>query len=182
MKKIFCAGAFIFLIFYAEKIFAKEEYKTNDFVVDSLFDNSTKIFSEDLLPVKEYLIIKGDKNYVTAGIMGVFCGWTGLHRFYLGHTKAGFTYLAAGVCLPVLYIGVLFVIFGYGVATLDPMNQEESSIDNAAQIWSYAGCIVAPAMQLTVLLGIIDGVIYLVAGEKKFQSKYRNNKKLIQWI
>ncbi len=82
-------------------------------------------------------MLKEDVSRITAGVLGIFCGNFGIHRFYMGHTNAGIVYLVVGV------------FTGTAVSTI---------------------------------AGVIDGVLYLVATDEEFTSKYLHNDKIIQWL
>lgn len=49
------------------------------------------------------------KSKLTAGLLGIFLGGFGIHRFYLGHTKIGLIQLALTVVLS---------LFGFGIVGL----------------------------------------------------------------
>jgi TM2 domain-containing membrane protein YozV len=40
----------------------------------------------------------GDSKKILAGLMGIFFGWLGVHKFILGFTGAGLVYLLVTVC------------------------------------------------------------------------------------
>lgn len=68
--------------------------------------------------------VNGMKSKLAAGLLGIFLGDFGAHKFYLGRWKMGLLYLAF--------------------------------------FWT-----VIPA-----IIGFIEGVIYLLSSEEKFQEKY----------
>lgn len=78
---------------------------------------------------------KEDVSRVTAGILGIFCGNFGLHRFYMGHTQAGIIHL-----------------------------------------------VTAPFAGISGLVGLIDGILYLVATDEEFNAKYLHDDRIIQWL
>jgi TM2 domain-containing membrane protein YozV len=61
-----------------------------------------------LLPLERELPIVGPKSRVVAGLLGIFLGALGIHRFYLGYTRIGLLMLlitvvggaATFVCMP----------------------------------------------------------------------------------
>ncbi len=61
-----------------------------------------------LLPLERELPAVGLKSRVVAGLLGIFLGWLGIHRFYLGYTGIGLLMLlitvaggaATFVCMP----------------------------------------------------------------------------------
>ena len=87
--------------------------------------------------VTQNTMLKEDVSRVTAGVLGIFCGNFGIHRFYMGHNNAGIVYLVVGI------------FTGTSVSTI---------------------------------AGVIDGVLYLVATDDEFKTKYLHNDKVIQWL
>ncbi len=47
------------------------------------------------------------KSKIAAGLLGIFLGALGIHRFYLGYTKVGLIQLAAAIVLSVFGLGFL---------------------------------------------------------------------------
>lgn len=47
-----------------------------------------------------------DKDHVVAGLLAIFFGVLGLHKFYLGYYKAGFTTMAVSVVGGILTLGL----------------------------------------------------------------------------
>jgi TM2 domain-containing membrane protein YozV len=107
-------------------------YKLNDENIESLFAETTEIEYSNLSEVQGFLIstnslpakLNDDNKRIIAGLLGIFCGSLGLHRFYLGHNQSGFIYLGAtlvssvaGVFCPFLWavpsvVGLLGLIDG----------------------------------------------------------------------
>ena len=69
------------------------------------------------------------KNKMTAGLLAIFLGFLGVHKFYLGNNKGGLIYLLLGICC------------GIGG-----------------------------------ILGLIDGIVYLMDTDEKFQERISKNK------
>ncbi|MBR0046573.1 MAG: TM2 domain-containing protein [Bacteroidaceae bacterium] len=69
------------------------------------------------------------KNKMTAGLLAIFLGFLGVHKFYLGNNKGGLIYLLLGICC------------GIGG-----------------------------------ILGLIDGIVYLMDTDEKFQERISQNK------
>ncbi len=155
MKKII----FICIFMFAIKAFAKESnYKINDQEVDQLFAKAQDV-SLQVEHLQTLIPSASDaaKNKIAAGLMGILCGEFGIHRFYLGHTKAGLIYLGWTLCSGGLIIGLSAVTFG-------------------------VGAILFPLVYASGVVGIVDGIFYLISEDAEFESKYVKNEKLIQWI
>ncbi len=82
------------------------------------------------------------KDHVAAGLLGIFLGMFGIHKFYLGYNTAGF------IMLGVTIIGGL-VTFGLA----------------ASVVW---------------LIGLIEGVIYLIKNQVEFEQAYVFKKR--EWF
>jgi TM2 domain-containing membrane protein YozV len=48
----------------------------------------------------------GAKNKLTAGLLAIFLGWLGFHKFYLGYTQEGLIMLLLSLVLGVATLGV----------------------------------------------------------------------------
>lgn len=66
------------------------------------------------------------KSRVTAGLLGIFLGWLGLHKFYLGYTAPGLIMLIAFFVLCYFNVGFIMVLFGFveGLIYLTKTDQE----------------------------------------------------------
>lgn len=82
------------------------------------------------------------KDHVAAGLLGIFLGWLGIHKFYLGYNTTGFIMLAVTV------IGSLFT-FGLAASVM-------------------------------ALIGVIEGIIYLVKSQSEFEQLYVFSKR--EWF
>lgn len=79
------------------------------------------------------------KDHVAAGLLGVFLGMFGVHKFYLGYNTPGFIMLG---------VTVLGGLFTFGLAT--------------SVVW---------------LIGLVEGIIYLVKNQQDFERVYIYGKK-----
>lgn len=82
------------------------------------------------------------KDHVAAGLLGLFLGWLGIHKFYLGYNTTGFIMLA---------VTVIGSIFTFGLAA-----------------------------SVMALIGVIEGIIYLVKSQSEFEQLYVFNKR--EWF
>ncbi|MEI7979998.1 MAG: TM2 domain-containing protein [Bacteroidota bacterium] len=133
MKRLFVL--ILFTSFFAfNKVNAAIEYpyKADDAVIENLFAESSEIEYSNLSEIQGILLptaslpaqLNDDNKKIIAGLLGIFCGSLGLHRFYLGHNQSGFIYLGAtlvsgvaGIFCPFLWavpsvVGLLGLIDG----------------------------------------------------------------------
>lgn len=82
------------------------------------------------------------KDHVAAGLLGIFLGAFGIHKFYLGYNTAGFIMLG---------VAILGGLLSLGLAT--------------GVIW---------------LIGLIEGIIYLVKSQSEFEQAYVFGKR--EWF
>lgn len=87
--------------------------------------------------------VSGDNKKILAGILGIFLGWAGAHKFILGYNKEGFILL--GIFL--LSIPLMCIIVG------------------------------AFTIYIPVIIGIIEGIIYLTKSDAEFYNTYQAGKK-----
>ena len=71
----------------------------------------------------------GEKSKLAAGLLGVFLGWLGIHKFYLGYNKEGLIMLLACVIGGLVTYGVAAWIVGLiglieGIIYLSKSDQE----------------------------------------------------------
>lgn len=57
------------------------------------------------------------KSKVAAGVLAIFLGWLGIHKFYLGHVGKGILFIAAGL-----------LTFGFGIFVTIPVSVAEGII------------------------------------------------------
>ncbi|MBP5313636.1 MAG: TM2 domain-containing protein [Eggerthellaceae bacterium] len=74
------------------------------------------------------------KSHVVCGLLAIFLGVFGIHKFYLGYTRAGFIMLT---------VSVMGVALTFSLATI-----------------------------LMALVGIIEGIAYLVTRQEDFKRVY----------
>lgn len=82
------------------------------------------------------------KDHVAAGLLGIFLGTFGIHKFYLGYNTSGFIMLG---------VAILGGLLSLGLAT--------------GVVW---------------LIGLIEGIIYLVKGQAEFEQAYVFGKR--EWF
>lgn len=82
------------------------------------------------------------KDHIAAGLLAIFLGSLGIHKFYLGYNTSGFIMLA---------VSVLAGIITCGIAT-----------------------------SVMVVIGIIEGILYLTKTQGEFEQIYVFNKR--EWF
>lgn len=88
------------------------------------------------------------KNKIAAGLLAIFLGWLGIHKFYLGYPGAGALFIA-------LYLVVLIsacTIIGLVIA-----------IPLALVLW---------------IITLVEGVIYLTKSDEDFHQTYVVNSRM----
>jgi TM2 domain-containing membrane protein YozV len=141
MKKII----FIVLCFIGFSMTSKaSSFKLNNTAVESSFEQATEIsldavLANAALTANPSVQLSGDNSRIVAAILALIplTGALAIHRFYLGHVKAGVIRIIISVC------------------TLSSVG---------------------------VILGFIDGIMYIVATDSEFNSNYATNTKIFQWL
>jgi hypothetical protein len=113
-------------------------------------------------------VMGSDKTKVLAGLLGIFLGWAGVHKFYLGIKRPATIQLAVGggglvLALIVANIFLALGIFGIGVFI---------------GLLLYAVGYIA--LMSAGILGLVEGIIYLTKSDEDFQSIYVTGQK--QWL
>jgi len=101
----------------------------------------------------------GEKNKVAAGLLAIFLGTLGVHKFYLGRMSTGALTLAAFVIAYIIndaYFSLLWIVGSF-----------------LAFILKGASFLVMAAI---VIVSIIEGVIYLTKPDDAFNETYVANK------
>ncbi|WP_248724355.1 TM2 domain-containing protein [Seonamhaeicola sp. ML3] len=87
--------------------------------------------------------VTGENKKVVAGILGIFLGWTGAHKFILGYKKEGL------ILLSIFLISIPLTCLIIGAFTI----------------------------YIPVIIGIIEGIIYLTKSDEEFYNTYQVGKK-----
>ena len=113
-------------------------------------------------------VMGSEKTKVVAGLLGIFLGWAGVHKFYLGIKKPAIIQLAVGGggLVVALNLGTIFMNLGiFGVGAL---------IGLLLYVIGYI------ALMSAGTLGLVEGIIYLTKSDEDFQSIYVTGQK--QWL
>ena len=113
-------------------------------------------------------VMGSERNKVVAGLLGIFLGWAGAHKFYLGNKRPAMMQPAVGgggvvLALVVANIFVALGIFGIGVVI--------------GLLMFAVGYI---ALMAAGILGLVEGIIYLTKSDEEFQTIYVTGQK--QWL
>lgn len=101
----------------------------------------------------------GAKSKTTAGILAIFLGGIGVHKFYLGYTGVGVLHIVA-------WVFVFFIACGLGCV--------------AGLVTFGIGSLVVPVLVwfLFWLLPITEGIIYLMKSDEQFHEQYVLNRRI----
>ena len=113
-------------------------------------------------------VMGSEKTKVVAGLLGIFLGWAGVHKFYLGIKKPAIMQLVVGVGGFVLaaVVGSTFTAMGmFGIGLV---------IGGLMYVVGYI------ALMAAGVLGLVEGIIYLTKSDEDFQSIYVAGKK--EWL
>ena len=113
-------------------------------------------------------VMGSEKTKVVAGLLGIFLGWAGVHKFYLGIKKPATIQLAVGGggLVLAIVVGNIFIALGiFGIGAL-------------IGLLLYA--IGYLALMAAGMLGLVEGIIYLTKSDEDFQSIYVTGQK--QWL
>jgi len=101
----------------------------------------------------------GEKNKVAAGLLAIFLGTLGVHKFYLGRTKIGLLTLGAFVISYIVHDSIFTIYMTLG--------------SFFAFILKAASFLVMAAI---IVVSIIEGIIYLTKPDDVFHETYVANK------
>jgi len=116
----------------------------------------------------------GEKNKLVAGLLGIFLGWVGAHKFYLGFRRPARIQAAIG---------------GGGLLALIVFSFILSPIALAAGGYSALGFVAVLGILGTIgwlvmagagVIGLIEGIMYLTKSDDVFEQIYVTGKK--QWF
>ena len=94
------------------------EFTTRDGVAVGIYPAGTGVSASPFRPTEPVKPNYG-KSKVTAGVLAILLGGLGIHKFYLGYTKQGWTLIAASIISAILWVAVIgfFGTLAIGVIT-----------------------------------------------------------------
>ncbi|AZQ43490.1 TM2 domain-containing protein [Nonlabens ponticola] len=113
---------------------------------DSRFDSTREGFKQSANEFKDGLddLVHGQNNKkLIAGLMGIFFGGLGIHKFVLGYTQEGLILLGTTL----LSLVLICVVIG------------------------------AFTIYIPVIIGFIEGIIYLTKSDEEFYQMYQVGRK-----
>ncbi|MCX8479665.1 MAG: TM2 domain-containing protein [Chitinophagales bacterium] len=150
------------------------EFKLDSAAVNSLFNSSVDISSQYMNSDSTKVGTIQDSFRVsknTAALLAIFGSSLGLHRYYMGHDKAGcmhltLNFLSIGACAAVTLIGVYS-----NPEILDPPLNLPTLIVIGGL--SY--------IALDKIMGFIEGVTYLASSDSRFRNKILKNQRYLNF-
>ena len=113
-------------------------------------------------------VMGSEKTKLVAGLLGIFLGWAGVHKFYLGIKGPAIIQLSVGGggLVLAMIVGNMFMALGmFGVGIF-------------IGLFMYAVGYIA--MMAAGVLGLVEGIIYLTKSDEDFQSIYVTGQK--KWL
>lgn len=112
-------------------------------------------------------VLGSQKTRLVAGLLGIFLGWVGIHKFYLGMDRPARIQMlvgGGGFVLSMVLANMFRAVVTYG-------------IDYIA-LWMYT--VGFAALLAAGILGLVEGIIYITKSDEDFQRIYVTGQK--QWL
>lgn len=112
-------------------------------------------------------ILGAEKTRLAAGLLAIFLGWAGVHKFYLGINRTARIQLmvgGGGFVLSMIIANMFMVVATVGLGYVG--------------LFMYV--IGFPALLAAVILGLVEGFIYLGKSDEDFERIYVVGKK--EWL
>ena len=110
-----------------------------------------------------------EKSRVVAGLLGIFFGGLGIHKFYLGIPTAIVHLIVGGGGLGLLIVA-LVVVAAAGMS----MSYSGAVVAIIAMLLLALGWLVATVIGI---VGFIEGILYLTKSDEEFHRRYVIEKK-----
>ena len=111
-----------------------------------------------------------DKSRVIAGILGLYLGWLGIHKFYLAIPTARYHLIAGGVGLALLLVAFVLTV----AATAASGGFGGVLLGLFGALFSVVGYL---ALLVSGIAGHVEGVMYLAKSDDQFREIYAEGKK-----
>ncbi len=112
-------------------------------------------------------VLGTEKTRLAAGLLGIFLGWAGVHKFYLGMNRPAKLQLSVGgggFVLSMILANMFMAVATFGIY--------------------YIGYLMYTvgftALIAAGILGLVEGIIYLTKSDEDFAQTYLTGKK--EWL
>lgn len=159
---------FVFVLFGMNSISLANAFKLNQAALDTKFSNAVEVSIEnfDYFSIDNAEVTNRPINQNLAGVMAICCGTFGVHRFYMGHMDAGLKHLAMTVITGIMAAGAIYIIDFSGTSGGGALTSDVAlGLAFASYIIAYCGS------GAHGVYTIVEGIMYLVMPEEKFQGK-----------
>jgi len=121
--------------------------------VDFMVANDNK--AADIFPIKAHSAsAPGGKSKVVAGLLALFLGGLGVHKFYLGRIGAG-------------VFRILLLTLGYGMTLIAPFLV--MGMGEGALVFSFLGLAL---ILVLFVIQIVEAILYFTKSDEAFYEKY----------
>lgn len=145
------------------------EFRLDYAAVNGLFNSSTDVSSQYMYSDSTTVGTIQDSflvNKNTAALLAIFGSSLGLHRYYMGHDKAGCTHMT----LNFLSIGACAAV------TLVAVYSNREILDPPLNLPTLIVIGGLTYMVLDKIMGFIEGVTYLASSDNRFKNKILKNQ------
>jgi TM2 domain-containing membrane protein YozV len=112
-----------------------------------------------------------EKSRVVAGVLGLYLGWLGIHKFYLGIPTARYHLIVGGAGLALLLLAL--VISAVATAAYSS-GMFAGVLLGFGALFSVVGYL---ALLVSGIAGHVEGVMYLAKSDEQFSEIYAQGKK-----
>ncbi len=112
-----------------------------------------------------------EKSRVVAGVLGLYLGWLGIHKFYLGIPTARYHLIVGGAGLAVLMVSTVVSAM---VSVMSSGGIFAGFFVVIAVLFSTVGYL---ALLVSGIAGHVEGVMYLAKSDEQFSEIYAQGKK-----
>jgi TM2 domain-containing membrane protein YozV len=152
------------LVFSGVSLVEASSYKISDKEIDAMFDQAVEVNlfeSTYISPLSgipmHFSTVQGEKSNTIAGLLGIFLGWTGIHRWY-SDSPLSVWGIYAGISFGGICIGVVGGNWVWGMLRY---------------------CTYLPSC--VGVVGLVDGIIMLTGSQEEYESKWKGSEKLFNW-
>ena len=115
-----------------------------------------------------------DKSRVIAGILGLYLGWLGIHKFYLGIPTARYHLIVGGVGLAAYLLAAVITAVAAAAAYSSSSGMFAAVLLGFGTLFSVVGYL---ALLISGIAGHVEGIMYLAKSDEQFREIYVEGKK-----